>query len=78
MKKLGILLILISVLFFVHGSVKFVEAEEETPVTYELDQDIILVEDSQEARYSNYSFNIAGLLVLLGVGLIYVGRQKKQ
>lgn len=77
MKVLGIILIVLSIIFFMHGSAKMAATQKDNSnSTITLDTDIILVEKSEEEKFANYSLNISAGLFITGVVFLFIASSR--
>lgn len=75
MKILGIIVLILAMAFLLHGSVKMAEAEDQEQNTIELEEGIVLVEETEAQQFANYSLTIGGILLVTGGALIYFSRK---
>lgn len=72
-RLLGILAITLAVIFFLYGSVKMSRAEDQENPTFNLGDDITLVEEAPATKFADKGFAFAGILFVAGLGLTALG-----
>lgn len=69
LRFLGVLAIILAVVFFLYGSIKMTRAEDQGPQTYDLGDDIRLVEEAPAKGRAEKGLLFAGVLLVAGIGL---------
>lgn len=82
MKKItytfSMLLFLFSLLFFVYGSMKSVEAAEKEPTEIDLGEGLNMQSESQEKVFSSKAFTFTGISFVAGLGTLLIARGIKK
>lgn len=75
---LSITMLLLAGIFFMYGTVKYSEAQEEQTKTIDIGDKIKMVRENQAQNFSSKALNIATFLSIGGIALFIISRGMKK